>query len=145
MTNLLIAAQLTIAKSVAYVWVFWYEVIMKELKQFELSDLSRTFVEAGKVKINLTTLIWNWKWKRLEGNRKWKSLKIKQLLHSLNKHLENFLVLTHGKQKWRFLGLNDAFRLEENTRFHLEISFESATFAYHGNVMPNITKTVKIN
>jgi hypothetical protein len=49
-------------------------------------------------------------------------------------------VLTHGKQKWRFLGLYVAFRLGENTRFHLEISFESATFAYHGNVMWHFTQ-----
>jgi hypothetical protein len=89
---------------------------------------------ARKVNINFTTFIWNWKRKRLELKRKWKSLKIKQPLHSLNKHLENFLVLTHGKQKWRFLGLYVTFRLEESARFHLEISFGSATFAYHGNV-----------
>ena len=44
------------------------------------------------------------------------------------------LPITHGKQKWRFLGLYVAFRLAENVCFHLEISFESATFAYHGNV-----------
>lgn len=44
MTNRLIAAQLIVAISVAYVWVFRYEVIIKEFKQFELSDLTRTFV-----------------------------------------------------------------------------------------------------
>ena len=49
MTNLLIAAQLIVAISVAYVWVFRYEVIIKEFKQFELSDLTRTFVGASKV------------------------------------------------------------------------------------------------
>jgi len=37
---------------------------------------------------------------------------------------------THGKQKWRFLGLNDAFRLAENIRFHLKISFGSATYPW---------------
>ena len=91
----------------------------------------------SQMKINLTTFIWNWKRKRLEGKRKWKSLKIKQLLHSLNKNSEKFQVLTHGKQKWRFLGLNDSFRMAENVRFYLEISFGSATFAYHGNVTAN--------
>jgi hypothetical protein len=53
----------------------------------------------------------------------------------LNPDYEKLQVLTRGKQKWRFLGLNDAFRLAENTRFHLESSFESATFAYHETVM----------
>jgi hypothetical protein len=48
--------------------------------------------------------------------------------------------LTHGKQKWRFLVLYVAFRLEENARLHLEISFESATFAYHGNVVRHTKK-----
>ena len=47
------------------------------------------------------------------------------------------LHITHGKQKWRFLGLYVAFRLAENVRFHLEISLRSATFAYHGNVIAN--------
>lgn len=40
--------------------------------------------------------------------------------------------LTHAKQKWRFLGLYDAFRLVENVRFHLEISFRSATLPTEG-------------
>jgi hypothetical protein len=60
MTNLLIAAQLIVAISVAYVWVFRYEVIIKEFKQFELSDLTRTFVGASKVALAtlLVTGIW---------------------------------------------------------------------------------------
>lgn len=49
MTYALIAAQLIVAISVAYVWVFRYEVIIKEFKQFELIDLIRTFVGASKV------------------------------------------------------------------------------------------------
>lgn len=57
-------------------------------------------------------------------------------------------MLTHGKQKLRFIGLNDAFRLAENVRFYLEISFESATFAYYGYVMLqlfyNTGKTVSL-
>lgn len=49
MTNLLIAAQLIVAISVAYVWVFRYEVIIKEFKEFGLGDLTRTFVGASKI------------------------------------------------------------------------------------------------
>ena len=60
MTNLLIATQLLVATSVAYVWVFRYEVIIKEFKQFELSDLTRTSVGASKVALAtlLVTSIW---------------------------------------------------------------------------------------
>jgi len=46
MTNYLIAAQIIVAASVAYVWIFRYDVIIKEFKQFGLSDLTRTFVGA---------------------------------------------------------------------------------------------------
>ena len=119
----------------------------KLLKIFSKNQTWQCFWKmfARKVKINLTTFIWNWKRKRLEGKRKWKSLKIKQLLHSLKMHLENFQVLTHGKQKWRFLGLYVAFRLAENVRFHLEISFRSATFAYHGNVIWNTSSRLHLS
>ncbi len=55
MANLLIVAQLIVAISVAYVWIFRYDVIIKEFKQFGLSDLTRTFVGASKVA--LATLI----------------------------------------------------------------------------------------
>jgi hypothetical protein len=54
------------------------------------------------------------------------------------------LHITHGKQKWRFLGLYVTFRLEENARFHLEISDESATFAYHGNVSAHAVFALKL-
>jgi len=55
MTNYLIAAQIIVAISVAYVWIFRYDVIIKEFKQFGLSDLTRTFVGASKV--SLATLL----------------------------------------------------------------------------------------
>jgi len=49
MNNFLIVAQLIVAASVAYVWIFRYNVIIKEFEQFGLSDLTRTFVGASKV------------------------------------------------------------------------------------------------
>lgn len=49
MKTVLTLAQLVVAISVAYVWIFRYDVIIKEFKQFGLSDLSRTFVGASKV------------------------------------------------------------------------------------------------
>jgi len=70
-------------------------------------------------------------------------LKIIQLLLSQNIYFEKFQVLEHCKQKWRFLSLNDGFRLAENTRFDLVISFESATFACLGNVIGNFMKDNK--
>lgn len=55
MSNLLIIAQIIVAASVAFVWIFRYDNIIKEFKQFGLSDLTRTFV--GAVKIALATLL----------------------------------------------------------------------------------------
>jgi hypothetical protein len=55
MTNYLILAQIIVAASVAYVWIFRYDVIIKEFKQFGLSDLMRTFV--GAFKVSLATLL----------------------------------------------------------------------------------------
>ena len=60
MTNILIAAQIIVATSVAYVWIFRYDVIIKEFKQFGLSDLTRTFIGAFKIALAtlLVTSIW---------------------------------------------------------------------------------------
>lgn len=55
MTNFLVVAQIIVAASVAFVWIFRYDVIIKEFKQFGLSDLARTFVGASK--ISLATLL----------------------------------------------------------------------------------------
>ena len=55
MTTLLLLAQIIVAASVAYVWIFRYDVIIKEFKQFGLSDLTRTFV--GAAKISVATLL----------------------------------------------------------------------------------------
>ena len=55
MANYLIIAQIIVAASVAHVWIFRYDVIIKEFKDFGLSDLTRTFVGASK--ISLATLL----------------------------------------------------------------------------------------
>ena len=47
--------QLTIAISVAYVWVFRFHNVVDEFKKFELSDLTRNFV--GVSKISIATLL----------------------------------------------------------------------------------------
>jgi hypothetical protein len=55
MTNYLILAQIIVATSVAYVWIFRYDNIIKEFNQFGLNEVTRTAV--GAVKIALSTLL----------------------------------------------------------------------------------------
>jgi tellurite resistance protein TehA-like permease len=55
MTNLILIAQIIVAASVYYVWIFRYFNVIKEFNQFELSDLTRSFV--GAAKISLATLL----------------------------------------------------------------------------------------
>lgn len=55
MEELTILAQLTVAISVAYVWVFRFHNVIEEFKKFGLSDLTRNSV--GATKISLATLI----------------------------------------------------------------------------------------
>jgi uncharacterized membrane protein YkgB len=42
-------AQLVIALSVSYVWIFRFDNIVKEFKQYGLSDLTRTIIGASKI------------------------------------------------------------------------------------------------
>lgn len=55
MINLSIIAQVIIALSIGYVWIFRFDNIVTEFKQFGLSDLTRTIV--GATKIALSTLL----------------------------------------------------------------------------------------
>jgi len=55
MENLVQLAQITVAISVAYVWVFRFHNVLKEFKQFGLSDLTRNLI--GATKISLATLL----------------------------------------------------------------------------------------
>lgn len=55
MHTLSIYAQLIVALSVAYVWIFRYENIVREFKQYGISDLLRNMV--GAAKIALATLL----------------------------------------------------------------------------------------
>lgn len=48
-------AQLLVALSVGYVWIFRFDNIVKEFHQYGLSDLTRTMV--GNAKIILATLL----------------------------------------------------------------------------------------
>jgi hypothetical protein len=51
MTNftLIHLAQITLGLSVFFVWIFRFHNVVKEFKQFGLSDLTRSFVGASKI------------------------------------------------------------------------------------------------
>lgn len=55
MNNYSMVAQIVVALSIVYVWVFRFDNIVKEFKQYGLSDLTRTMV--GATKIALSTLL----------------------------------------------------------------------------------------
>ncbi len=55
MNNLAVIAQLIVAVSIVIVWVFRFDNIVKEFKQYGLNDLTRTL--AGSIKIVLATLL----------------------------------------------------------------------------------------
>jgi hypothetical protein len=55
MINLTTSALILVAVSVYYVWIFRYFNVIKEFKQFGLSDLTRSFI--GATKISLATLL----------------------------------------------------------------------------------------
>lgn len=55
MENITIIAQLVVAVSVAFVWIFRFDNIVKEFKQYGLSNLTRTMV--GAAKLVLATLL----------------------------------------------------------------------------------------
>jgi len=55
MENVINLSQLIVAVSVGYVWIFRFDNVVNEFKQFGLSDLTRNLV--GATKISLATLL----------------------------------------------------------------------------------------
>jgi len=55
MTDFAVITQLIVAASIVIVWVFRFDNIVKEFKQYGLSNLTRTMV--GSTKIALATLL----------------------------------------------------------------------------------------
>ncbi|MEI6680043.1 MAG: hypothetical protein WCL21_15620 [Mariniphaga sp.] len=55
MNNFTIVAQIIVALSIAFVWIFRFDNIVKEFKQYGLSELVRSLV--GSTKIVLATLL----------------------------------------------------------------------------------------
>lgn len=60
MTNYMQLAQIILATSVAYVWIFRFDNIIKEFKQFGLSDLTRNFVGTAKIAISTLLILGIW-------------------------------------------------------------------------------------
>ncbi len=55
MTNYSTIAQLIVALSIVYVWIFRFDNVVNEFKQYGLNDLTRSIV--GSSKIALSTLL----------------------------------------------------------------------------------------
>ncbi len=55
MDQLAVVAQVVIAASVLYVWIFRFENIVREFREYGLSDLFRSMI--GAAKIALSTLL----------------------------------------------------------------------------------------
>ena len=51
---------MVLALSVAYVWIFRYDNVVKEFKQFGLNDLTRNFVGASKIALATLLVVGIW-------------------------------------------------------------------------------------
>jgi len=60
MENLSSLAQMILALSVAYVWIFRYDNVVKEFRQFGLNDLTRNFVGASKIALATLLVVGIW-------------------------------------------------------------------------------------
>jgi DoxX-like family len=60
MTNYILPAQIIIAVSVYYVWIFRYFNVVKEFNQFGLSELTRSFVGASKITLAALLIVGIW-------------------------------------------------------------------------------------
>lgn len=60
MTDYSIIAQLIVALSIVYVWVFRFHNIVKEFQQYGLSDLTRSIVGAAKIALSALLVAGIW-------------------------------------------------------------------------------------
>lgn len=60
MENLIHLAQIVVAASVAFVWIFRYHNVVKEFAQFGLSDLTRNLVGASKISLSTLLVVGIW-------------------------------------------------------------------------------------
>jgi len=52
--------QITVAISVLFVWVFRFHNVLKEFKQFGLSDITRNLVGASKIALSTLLIVGIW-------------------------------------------------------------------------------------
>jgi len=55
-----VVAQIIVALSIVIVWVFRFDNIVKEFKQYGLSDLTRTIVGATKIVLSTLLIVGIW-------------------------------------------------------------------------------------
>jgi hypothetical protein len=60
MTNYAVIAQVIVALSIVYVWIFRFDNIVKEFKQYDLSDLTRSLVGASKIAMSTLLVAGIW-------------------------------------------------------------------------------------
>lgn len=60
MVNYLLTAQIIVAASVYFVWIFRFFNVVKEFKQFGLSDVTRNFVGAAKMSMSALLIVGIW-------------------------------------------------------------------------------------
>lgn len=60
MENFIKLIQLTIALSVAFVWIFRFDNVARDFRQFGLSDTVRSFVGASKIAISTLLVVGIW-------------------------------------------------------------------------------------
>jgi hypothetical protein len=60
MANLILLAQIIVAASVYFVWIFRYFNVIKEFHQFGLSDVTRNFVGAAKMSMSALLIVGIW-------------------------------------------------------------------------------------
>lgn len=60
MTNFIVIAQIIVAASVAFVWIFRIHNVIKEFNQFGLSDVTRSFVGFSKTALATLLIVGIW-------------------------------------------------------------------------------------
>lgn len=60
MEEFVILAQVIVAISVYFVWIFRFHNVVKEFEEFGLSDLTRNFVGASKISIAALLIVGVW-------------------------------------------------------------------------------------
>ncbi|MBX9806725.1 MAG: DoxX family protein [Flavobacteriaceae bacterium] len=60
MTSFLVLAQIIVAASVAFVWIFRIHNVIKEFNQFGLSDVTRSFVGFSKTALATLLIVGIW-------------------------------------------------------------------------------------